>query len=177
MRQCIYRKTSTISRTSVGNNIVDHLDIFWASPVDAAQTTSRFLTQHLASMDWANQLQDQTTKNQMLGFCASFIAGLTIYWMTAWAMRSDATNNKWLTPYIDLPDSHNTLDWSICEQLLRVYCIWSCKDATSSISIWIQPHINTLWNSKDCHHMYYYALIIWWDYFATAMYWCVCSKK
>ena len=49
----IYRKTSNISRTSVGNKIVDHSDVVGASPVGAAPTTSSFSTQHLASMDWA----------------------------------------------------------------------------------------------------------------------------
>ena len=48
-----YRKTSTISRTSVGNKIVDHSDVVGASPVGAAPTTPSFSTQHLASMDWA----------------------------------------------------------------------------------------------------------------------------
>ena len=47
-----YRKTSNISRTSVGDEIVDNSDIVGASPVGAASTTSSFSTQHLASMDW-----------------------------------------------------------------------------------------------------------------------------
>ena len=48
-----YRKTSNISRTLVGNKIVDNSDVVGASPVGAAPTTSSFSTQHLASMDWA----------------------------------------------------------------------------------------------------------------------------
>ena len=48
-----YRKTSSISRTSVGNKMVDHSDVVGASPVGAAPTTSSFSTQHMASMDWA----------------------------------------------------------------------------------------------------------------------------
>ena len=40
----IYRKTSNISRTLVGNNIVDHSDVVGASPVGAAPTTSSFST-------------------------------------------------------------------------------------------------------------------------------------
>ena len=39
-----YRKTSNISRTSVGNNIVDNSDVVGASPVGAAPTTSSFST-------------------------------------------------------------------------------------------------------------------------------------
>ena len=46
-----YRKTSSISRTSVGNKMVDHSDVVGASPVGAAPTTSSFSTQHMASMD------------------------------------------------------------------------------------------------------------------------------
>ena len=47
-----YRQTSNISRTSVGNTIVDHSDVFGAAPVGAAPTTSSFSTLHLTSMDW-----------------------------------------------------------------------------------------------------------------------------
>ena len=48
-----YRKTSNISRTLMGNEIVDNSDAVGASPVGAAPTTSSFSTEHLASMDWA----------------------------------------------------------------------------------------------------------------------------
>ena len=37
-----YRKTSSISRTLVGNKIVDNSDVVGASPVGAAPTTSSF---------------------------------------------------------------------------------------------------------------------------------------
>ena len=49
----MYRKTSNISRTLVGNKIVDNSDVVGASPVGTAPTTSSFSTKHLASMDWA----------------------------------------------------------------------------------------------------------------------------
>ena len=39
-----YRKTSNISRTSVGNNIVENSDEVGASPVGTAPTTSSFST-------------------------------------------------------------------------------------------------------------------------------------
>ena len=39
-----YRKTSNISRTFIGNKIVDHSDVVGASPVGAAPTTSSFST-------------------------------------------------------------------------------------------------------------------------------------
>ena len=39
-----YRKTSSISRTLVGNKIVDNSDVVGASPVGAAPTTSAFST-------------------------------------------------------------------------------------------------------------------------------------
>ena len=44
--KCIlyYRKTSNISRTLVGNKIVDNSDVVGASPVGAAPTTSSFST-------------------------------------------------------------------------------------------------------------------------------------
>ena len=48
-----YRETSNISRTLVGNKIVDNSDVVGASPVGTAPTTSSFSTKQLASMDWA----------------------------------------------------------------------------------------------------------------------------
>ena len=39
-----YRKTSNISRTLVGNKIVDNSDVVGASPVGDAPTTSSFST-------------------------------------------------------------------------------------------------------------------------------------
>ena len=40
----IYRKTSNISRTLVGNQIDDNSDVVGATPVGAAPTTSSFST-------------------------------------------------------------------------------------------------------------------------------------
>ena len=40
----IYRKTSNIRRTLLGNKIVDHSDVVGASPDGAAPTTSSFST-------------------------------------------------------------------------------------------------------------------------------------
>ena len=40
----IYRKTSNISRTFVGNKIVDNSDVVGPSPVGAAPTTSSLST-------------------------------------------------------------------------------------------------------------------------------------
>ena len=44
--ECVvyYRKTSNISRTLVGNKIVDNSDVVGASPVGTAPTTSSFST-------------------------------------------------------------------------------------------------------------------------------------
>ena len=39
-----YRQVSNISRTLVGNEIVDHPDVVGASPVGAATTTTSFST-------------------------------------------------------------------------------------------------------------------------------------
>ena len=39
-----YRKTSNISRTLIGNKVVDNSDVVGASPVGAAPTTSSFST-------------------------------------------------------------------------------------------------------------------------------------
>ena len=39
-----YRQVSNISRTFVGNYIIDHSDVAGASPIGAAPTTSSFST-------------------------------------------------------------------------------------------------------------------------------------
>ena len=54
-----YHKTSNISRTLVGNKIVDHSDVVGASPVGAAPPTSSFSTWHLASRDSAKKAARQ----------------------------------------------------------------------------------------------------------------------
>ena len=43
-RRQYYRQTSNISRTLVGNIIVDHSDVVGISPVSVAPTTSSFST-------------------------------------------------------------------------------------------------------------------------------------
>ena len=53
----VYRQTSNIIRTLIGNKIVDHSDIVGASPVGAAPTTSSLSTLHLTGQ---RQLQDET---------------------------------------------------------------------------------------------------------------------
>ena len=56
-----YHQTSTISCTLVDNNIVDHSDVVWASPVADAPTTSSFSTKK-PWLQWIGQrqLQDET---------------------------------------------------------------------------------------------------------------------
>ena len=59
MKLYMYRKTSNIKRTLVGNKIVNHSDVVGASPVGAAPTTSSFSTSHLASRDLAKKAARQ----------------------------------------------------------------------------------------------------------------------
>ena len=79
-----YRKIPDIRRTFVANKIVDHSDIVGASPVGAAPTTSSFSTEHVASVDWANQLQDETTNILVLWFGATYIGGLVVTRIKTW---------------------------------------------------------------------------------------------
>ena len=58
----IYRQTSNISRTFVGDNIVDHSNVVGASPIGAALTTSSSSNQHLASMDWTKTTTSRDEK-------------------------------------------------------------------------------------------------------------------
>ena len=63
-----YCQTSNI-RHALGNTVVDHSDVVGASPVGAAPTTSSFLTQHLASMDWAQTTTRRDEKHLSFGIC------------------------------------------------------------------------------------------------------------
>ena len=77
----MYRQTSNIGRTLVGNKIIDHSDVVGASPVGAAPTTSSFSTEHLASMEWIETTIRRDEKH--LGFGATYIRdiwGLTVHW-------------------------------------------------------------------------------------------------
>ena len=65
----IYHKTSNISRTLVGNKILDHSDAVGASPVGTATTTSPFSTQHLASRDSARTAARQYENLLSVGIC------------------------------------------------------------------------------------------------------------
>ena len=64
----MYRQVSNISRTLLGNKIVDHSDVVGASPVGAAPTTSSFSTSHLASLlDWAKTTARRDEKQLSMG--------------------------------------------------------------------------------------------------------------
>ena len=55
MNTCTYRKTSNISRTLLGNEIVDNSDVVGASPVasiDLAKTTARGDKAHFTFGIW-----------------------------------------------------------------------------------------------------------------------------
>ena len=73
-----YRKTSNISRTSVGNNIVDNSDVVGASPVGAAPTTSSFPTYTWLQWIERRQLQEDYKKHLDLGFGAIYTRGFTV---------------------------------------------------------------------------------------------------
>ena len=62
-----YRQTSNISRTLVGNKIVDRSDVVGAAPVGAAPTTSSFSAKHMASMDWAKTTARRDEKHLSFG--------------------------------------------------------------------------------------------------------------
>ena len=78
LKNVYYRKTSNISRISVGDEIVDNSDVVGASPVGAAPTTSSFSTQHLASMDWVKTTARVYKKHLNSGFGAPFTRGFTV---------------------------------------------------------------------------------------------------
>ena len=75
----MYRQTSNISITLVGNKIADHSDAVGASPVGAAPTTSSLSTLNLASIDWAKTFEDETRKVWDLGIGVAYVRRFTVY--------------------------------------------------------------------------------------------------
>ena len=73
----MYRQTSNISHTLVGNKIVDHSDVVGASPVGAAPTTSSFSTEHLASMYWAETTTGRAANHLSVGIWCTYIRDFT----------------------------------------------------------------------------------------------------
>ena len=63
----MYRKTSNMRRTFVGNKMVDPSDVVRAAPVGAAPTTSSFSTLYLASMDLAKATARRDEKQLSFG--------------------------------------------------------------------------------------------------------------
>ena len=113
-----YRKTSNISRTLVGNKIVDHSDVVGASPVGAAPTTSSFLTSHLASRDLAKKAVRHYDNLLMLGFGASYIRDLTVD-LSHIAIRSEAMWETWCSTVILTLDMLNCFkDYQRCIHIL-----------------------------------------------------------
>ena len=93
-----YRQTSNIRRTLVGNKIVDNSDVFGASPVGAASSTSSFSTLHLASVDWAKTTAIRGEKH------LSFVAWCDLYkrlggicWYGPWV--TDQMHIEWITEH------------------------------------------------------------------------------
>ena len=80
----IYSKISNIRHTLVGNKIVDHSGVVGALPVRAAPTASLFLTQHLASMNWAKTTTRQ--KQETFKFWDLVHLVLEIWWYSLWDM-------------------------------------------------------------------------------------------
>ena len=77
-----YRKSSNINRTFVGNEFARHSDVVGASTVGAAPTIN--LHSRLNTwLQWIGQrqLKDETRNIQVLGFGATYIRGLAVYFI------------------------------------------------------------------------------------------------
>ena len=81
-------KPLKLSRTLVCYKSVDHSDVVGASPVGAAQTTSLFSTEHMASVDLGKGkvLQHETRNSWVWGSSVSYIRGLTVYYIGTLAL-------------------------------------------------------------------------------------------
>ena len=80
----IYRQNSDISHPVVGNKVIDHSDVVWASPVGAAPTTSSFSTKRMDAMNWAKTTARRDEKHSNYGFGATYIRSLTVSELIIW---------------------------------------------------------------------------------------------
>ena len=72
-----YRQTSNISRTFVGNKLVDHSDVVGASPAGAAPTDVTYSL--LTSVDWAETTARRDEKHLFFfWFCMAYTRGLMV---------------------------------------------------------------------------------------------------
>ena len=98
-----YRQVSNISRTLVGNEMVDHSDVVGASPVGAAPTTSSFSTKHLASLDWAKTAALRDEKHLSLAIWC------VLYWRFYASLTSLMLGRGWvITPPFNQVDVTTT---------------------------------------------------------------------
>ena len=96
MANADYRKTSSISRTLVGNKTVDNSDVVGASPVGAAPTTSSFSTERMASMDWAKTTARGYKKDLSFRIWCDLYLGFygtcSFFYGTNWSLPPTAGN-------------------------------------------------------------------------------------
>ena len=74
----IYRQTSNINHTLVGNKIVDHSNVVGASPVGTAPTTFHFQLNTWLQCIAQRQLHDETQNIPVLEFGMPYIRDLMV---------------------------------------------------------------------------------------------------
>ena len=97
----IYRQTSNICRTLVGNKLVDHSGVVGASSVGAAPITSPFSTQHLGSVDWTKTTatrDEQLIRCGIWCFFLHYMSFMIIYHICT--IRSNTSKYSHLILYI-----------------------------------------------------------------------------
>ena len=112
----VYRQVSNISRTLVGNKIVDHSDVVGASPVGAAPTTSSFSTLHSASIYCAKTTTSRYEKHLSYGFGASYIRDFTVDWIQ---LDKDLTLTLVVTNFVDIMSWHHFI-----RNTIRIFRVW-----------------------------------------------------
>ena len=84
---CIRKAESNLKNDySLGNKLVDYSNVVGASPVDAAPTTSSFLTLHLVSMDGAKATARRDGNHLSYG----------IWWRKCLHQKGGVYSQKWL---------------------------------------------------------------------------------
>ena len=123
----IYRQTSNIRRTSLGNKIVDHSDVVGTSPVGAAPTTSSSSTSHLASMDWAKTTATLDEKHLNFGIWC------VLYWRFYGTSKPLKLEHSWLTKF-----HRNPWMCLLIHALISVDLCWIPHDMSSGTLTWEQ---------------------------------------
>ena len=142
----VYTQTSNISRSLVGNNIVDHSDVVGASPIGVAPTTSSFSTIRLASIDWTKTTTRRDEIHSNLGIWCVYTRGFTAQHykyhsinttivIQQCTMAAHSLSRSYDIGHVHLVQASPVIKWSYCfkSPIVKSHCYWG-RDKMAAVS-------------------------------------------